>query len=96
MFRITEDSSSRRLLQCLVKKYKNDCIVSVDKDMVGVMAAYSDPLSVQFTVYEGTSYTVNCIIIDGRCKHEDCTYNSLVTRNTIVPVLSKMSPLYWP
>jgi hypothetical protein len=72
MFRITEDSSSRRLLQCLVKKYKNDSIVSLDMDKVGVMAAYSDPLSVQFTVCEGTSYTVNCIIINGRCEHEDC------------------------
>jgi len=80
MFRITQDSSSGSLVQCLGKKYKNDCIVSVDKDKVGVMAAYSDPLCVQFNVYEGTSYTVNCIIIDGRCKHEDCTYNNLVTK----------------
>jgi len=28
----------------LAKNYKNDSIVSVDMDKVGVMAAYSDPL----------------------------------------------------
>jgi len=32
MFRITEDPSSRSLVQCLVKKYKDDSIVSVDMD----------------------------------------------------------------
>jgi len=46
MFRITEDPSSRSLVQCLTKNYKNDSIVSVDMDNVGVMAAYSDPLCV--------------------------------------------------
>jgi len=46
MFRITEDPSSGKLVQCLVKNYKNDSIVSVDMDKVGVMAAYSDPLCV--------------------------------------------------
>ena len=44
MFRITEDSSSGSLLQWLAKNYKNGSIVSVDMDVVGVMAAYSDPL----------------------------------------------------
>jgi len=44
MFRITEDPSSGSLVQCLAKNYKNDSIVSVDMDVVGVMAAYSDPL----------------------------------------------------
>ena len=29
-------------VQCLVKNYKNDSIVSVDMDKVGVMVAYSD------------------------------------------------------
>ena len=42
MFRITEDPSSGSLVQCLVKNYSNDSIVSVDMDKVGVMAAYSD------------------------------------------------------
>jgi len=42
MFRITEDPSSGSLVQCLAKNYKNDSIVSVDMDKVGVMAAYSD------------------------------------------------------
>jgi len=44
MFRITEDPSSGSLVQCLAKNYKNDSIVSVDMDKVGVMTAYSDPL----------------------------------------------------
>ena len=38
MFRITEDPSSGSLVQCLAKNYKNDSIVSVDMDKVGVMA----------------------------------------------------------
>ena len=46
MFRITEDRSSRSLVQCLAKNYENDSIMSVDKDKVGVMAACSDPLCV--------------------------------------------------
>ena len=46
MFRITEDPPSGSLAQCLAKNYKNDSIVSVDMDEVGVMAAYSDPLCV--------------------------------------------------
>jgi len=41
MFRITQDPSSGSLVQCLAKNYKKDSIVSVDKDKVGVMAAYS-------------------------------------------------------
>ena len=40
MFRITEDPSSGSLVQCLAKNYKNDSIVSVDMDVVGVMGAY--------------------------------------------------------
>jgi hypothetical protein len=39
MFRITEDPSLGSLVQCLAKNYKNDSIVSVDMDKVGVMAA---------------------------------------------------------
>jgi len=46
MFRITEDPSSGSLVQCLSKNYKNDSIVPVDMDKVGVMAAYSDSLCV--------------------------------------------------
>jgi len=44
MFRITEDPSSGSLVQCLAKNYKNDSIMSIDMDKVGVMAAYSDLL----------------------------------------------------
>jgi len=56
MFRITEDPSSGSLVQCLAKNYKNDSIVSIDMDKVGVMAAYCDPLCVcvQFSVHEGS------------------------------------------
>ena len=46
MFRITKDSSSGSLVQCLAKNYKNYSIVSVDMDVVGVMAACSDRLCV--------------------------------------------------
>jgi len=46
MFRITEDPSTGSLVHCLAKNYKNGSIVSVDMDVVGVMAAYSDPLCV--------------------------------------------------
>ena len=46
MFRITADPSSGSLVQRLAKNYKNDSIVSVDMDKVGVMAAYSEPLCV--------------------------------------------------
>ena len=46
MFRITEDPSSGSLVQCLAKNNKNGSVVSVDMDMVGVMAAYSDSLCV--------------------------------------------------
>jgi len=46
MFRITEDPSSGSLVQCLANIYKNDFIVSVDMNRVGVMAAYCDPMCV--------------------------------------------------
>ena len=40
MFRITEDPSSGRLVQCLAENYKKDSIVSDDMDKVGVMVAF--------------------------------------------------------
>jgi len=40
MFRITEEPSSGSLVQCLAKNYKNGSVVSVDTDVVRVMAAY--------------------------------------------------------
>ena len=48
MFWITEDPSSGILVQCLAINYKNDSIVSIDMDKVGVIAAYSDTLCVNF------------------------------------------------
>jgi len=47
MFRITEEPSSGRLFQCSAKNYKNDFIVYVDMDKVGVMEAYCDRLCVR-------------------------------------------------
>ena len=52
MFWITQDPSSGNLVQCLAKNYKNDSIVSIDVDKVGVMAAHSDLLCM---------YVVQCI-----------------------------------
>jgi len=46
MFRITEDPSSGRLVQCLAKNYTTDSIVSHDTDMVSFMAVYCDRLCV--------------------------------------------------
>jgi len=40
MFRITRDPSSGRFVQCLAKITVNGSIVSVDMDVVGVMAAH--------------------------------------------------------
>jgi len=40
MFRITEDPSSGSLVQFLAKNYKNDSVVSVDMDKVGVNCIY--------------------------------------------------------
>ena len=57
MFLITEYPSSGSIVQYLAKNYKNGSNVSVDLGMVGVMAAYSDPLYV---------FVVHCI---GICCH---------------------------
>jgi len=46
MFRITEDPSSGSLVQCLAKNCKNGSIVSVDINVVGIMAAYCNSMGV--------------------------------------------------
>ena len=46
MFRITEDPSSGSFVECFTKNCNYDSIVSVDMDVVGVMAAYCGPLCV--------------------------------------------------
>ena len=61
MFRITEDPSSGSLLQCLAKNYKNDSIVSVDMDKVGVMAAYCDRLCVHAAITPTLSMSTDTI-----------------------------------
>ena len=63
MFRITDDPSSGSLVQCLAKNYKNDSIVSVDMDKVGVMAAYCDQLRVCSSQCREASYLCICWII---------------------------------
>ena len=50
MFRITKDPSSGSLVQCLAKNYKNDSIVSIDMDKVGVMAFIYRELYTRATV----------------------------------------------
>ena len=54
MFQITEDTSSGSLVQCLAKNYKNGSIVSVDIDKVGVMAAYSDRILLEYAAITPT------------------------------------------
>ena len=61
MFRIKKDPSSGSLVQCLAKNYKNDSIVSVDMDKVGVMAAYCDPLCVCVCVIHSIYGELHCM-----------------------------------
>jgi hypothetical protein len=61
MFRVTEDQSSGSLVQCLAKNYKNDSIVSVDRDRVGVMAAYCDRFSEYAAVIQDLSLSTDTI-----------------------------------
>ena len=57
MFRITRDPSSGSFIQCLAKNYKNDSIVSVDMDVIGVMATYLPVVRV-FTVQSREAISV--------------------------------------
>ena len=91
MFRITEDPSSGSLVQCLAKNYKNDSIVSVDMDKVGVMAAYCDPLCVYVVhciwrhvhVYGVPSYTVNYTHTHNRSQYAAITPTLSMSTDTI-------------
>jgi len=58
MFRITEDPSSGSLVQCLAKNYKNDSIVSVDMDMVGVMVFIYSELHTNRSQYAAITPTM--------------------------------------
>ena len=80
MFRITEDPSSGSLVQCLAKNYKNDSIVSVDMDKVGVMAAYCDPFCVR--VYSSL-YTVNYTRTYNGLQHANVTPTMSMSTDTI-------------
>ena len=79
MFRITEDPSSGNTVQLFTKNYKNDSIVSVDMDRVGVMAAYSGPC-VQLTVYEGSTVIGSASI-----------YSELHTRSLYAAITQNLS-----
>ena len=63
MFRITEGPSSWSHVQCLVKNYKNDSIVSVDMNKVCVMAVYSDRVRVRVCVRARGSLYMKCLHI---------------------------------
>jgi len=76
MFRITEDPSSGRHVQYLAKNYKNDSIMSVDMDKVGVMAAYCDLLCM-------------CVV---HCVRSAFINNELHTRTTGHNMLPKHRP----
>jgi len=78
MFRITEDPSSGSLVQCLAKNYKNDSIVSVDMDRVGVKAAYCDPLYLHI---QWTTHTHNGL------EYADITPTLSMSTDTIEPFL---------
>jgi hypothetical protein len=54
MFRITDDPSSGSFVQCLAKIIKKGSIVSVDMDVVSVMAAYSDYAAITPTLSMST------------------------------------------
>jgi len=79
MFRITEDPSS--LVQCLAKNYKNDSILSVDMDKVGVMTSYPDILiSVEFCICCRTllHWSAHCKFIRYSCVRICCHNTDLV------------------
>ena len=61
MFLFTDNPSSGKFEQCLVKNYKNDSIVSVGMDKVGFIAAYSDQLCVCVVQCTDTVCVVHCI-----------------------------------
>ena len=78
MFRITEDPSSGSLLQCLAKNYKNDSIVSVDMEKVGVITAYSDPLCVCVVHTRTTTSLYVMRWCGSMLPHHRITYNDVV------------------
>jgi len=52
MFRIADDPSSGSLVQCLAQNYKNDSIVCVDMDWVGVNGSVTLTLSMSTDTIE--------------------------------------------
>ena len=79
----------------MAKNYKNDSIVSVDMDRVGVMAAYCDRCAcVQFTVYEGTAFTYSELHTRTLCMKAvpshtvNCTHAQRSEHAAIAPTLS--------
>ena len=64
MFRITEDPSSGSLVQYLAKNNKNNSIVSVDMDKIGVTTAYSAPLCVCSSLHMKALMKMESIVLD--------------------------------
>ena len=88
MFRITRDLSSGISIQCLTN-YSNGSIVSVDMDVVDVMAAYllvvrvctaqcREALCVYCTVLRGTVCALQCVerqcVCTAKCREALCVY----------------------
>jgi len=69
MFRITRDPSSRDFKECLAKNYNNGFIVSVDMDVVGVMAEYLPVLRV-CVLHSVERHCVNT----AQCREALCVY----------------------
>ena len=88
MFRITEDPSSGSLVRCLAKNYKNDSIVSVDMDVVGIMATYCDPLCVCAVHRIGTVNYTHAQRVRTRCHNTDLVHVNGHVR-TIFVILAK-------
>ena len=88
MSRITEDPSSESLVQCLAKNYKNDSIVSVDMDKVGIMAA-SEPLCVCVVhcIWRHSSYTGNYTHTHIQSQYAATTPTLSMSTDTIEPFL---------
>jgi len=66
MFRITEDPWSGSLVQCLAINYKNDSILSVDMDMVGVMPTYSDALCMCLVHFIYSGLNIDLVRVNNR------------------------------
>jgi len=61
MFRITEELSSESLVQCLAKNYKNESIVFVDMDRVGITSQMKHQLDATLCRFYFCRVTVHSV-----------------------------------